>query len=75
MTHTSGIVDIPAMIDGQEPVNLSNGEFVMTENAVRGAGGGSPQVGAQNLYSLMDELQRAGQQGTPPLPPGINYPV
>ena len=62
---------IPAVIDGQEPVNLSDGEFVMTEDAVRGAGGGSPQMGAENLYSLMDELQQVGQQAGPPPPPRL----
>ena len=66
---------VPAIIEGQEPVNLSDGEFVMTEEAVRGAGGGSPAAGAENLYSLMDELQQVGRQAGPPPPPGRGYPV
>jgi len=42
--------DIPAM--------LSDGEFVMTAKAVRGAGGGDRRKGAQRMYELMDQFQR-----------------
>jgi hypothetical protein len=41
--------DIPAM--------LSNNEFVFTADAVRGAGGGSVNKGAQKMYSLMRQLE------------------
>tara|TARA_R100000654_G_scaffold24648_3_gene47628 strand:- start:2354 stop:3424 length:1071 start_codon:yes stop_codon:yes gene_type:complete len=44
--------DIPAM--------LSDGEFVMTAQAVRNAGGGSRKVGAQNMYKLMKSLEKGG---------------
>ena len=41
--------DIPAM--------LSNNEFVFTADAVRAAGGGSVDKGAQKMYSLMKQLE------------------
>ena len=41
--------DIPAM--------LSDGEFVMTAKAVRGAGGGDRREGAKRMYQMMDELE------------------
>jgi hypothetical protein len=41
--------DIPAM--------LSNNEFVFTADAVRAAGGGSVNKGAQKMYSLMRQLE------------------
>ena len=41
--------DIPAM--------LSDGEFVMTEAAVRGMGNGNRQKGIQNMYQVMDNLE------------------
>ena len=41
--------DIPAM--------LSNNEFVFTADAVRAAGGGSVNKGAQRMYDLMKNLE------------------
>ena len=41
--------DIPAM--------LSNNEFVMTADAVRAAGGGSMEKGAQRMYNTMKNLE------------------
>jgi hypothetical protein len=45
--------DIPAM--------LSNNEFVFTANAVRNAGGGDVDRGAQRMYSLMKNLENGGR--------------
>jgi hypothetical protein len=45
--------DIPAM--------LSNNEFVFTANAVKNAGGGDPNVGAQKMYTLMKRLESGGR--------------
>ena len=42
--------DVPAM--------LSDGEFVMTSQAVRNAGGGSRALGARKMYNLMNNLER-----------------
>jgi hypothetical protein len=44
--------DIPAM--------LSNNEFVFTADAVKNAGGGDPNVGAQKMYTLMKRLESGG---------------
>ena len=41
--------DVPAM--------LSDGEFVFTAKAVRGAGGGSRENGNSNLYNLMRNFE------------------
>jgi hypothetical protein len=41
--------DIPAM--------LSNNEFVFTADAVRKAGGGNVDKGAQRMYGLMKQLE------------------
>jgi hypothetical protein len=42
--------DVPAM--------LSKNEFVMTANAVRGAGNGSIEKGAQKMYDTMKKLEK-----------------
>jgi hypothetical protein len=39
------------------PARLSKNEFVMTADAVRAAGGGSVDVGAQRMYNLMNRLE------------------
>jgi len=44
--------DIPAM--------LSNNEFVFTADAVRNAGGGDENLGAQRMYTLMKQLESGG---------------
>jgi hypothetical protein len=41
--------DVPAM--------LAKNEFVMTADAVRAAGGGDVNVGAQRMYDLMNNLE------------------
>ena len=45
--------DIPAM--------LSNNEFVFTADAVRGAGNGNVEVGAQKMYDQMKMLEEGGR--------------
>jgi hypothetical protein len=42
--------DVPAM--------LSRNEFVFTADAVRGAGGGNINKGAQKMYKLMKSLEK-----------------
>ena len=53
---------IPAEIyqNGQpvEKAALSDGEFVMTEQAVKGAGDGDREKGAANMYAMMREFER-----------------
>jgi hypothetical protein len=40
------------------PARLSDGEFVMTAKAVRGAGNGSRMKGARKMYELMNKFER-----------------
>ena len=40
------------------PARLSDGEFVMTADAVRGAGNGSRMKGAKKMYELMHKFER-----------------
>ena len=40
------------------PARLSDGEFVVTADAVRGAGGGDRDVGAARMYDMMSQLER-----------------
>ena len=42
------------------PARLSDGEFVLTAKAVRGAGGGNRDTGAARLYDMMSELEATG---------------
>jgi hypothetical protein len=39
------------------PAMLSDGEFVMTAKAVRGAGGGSRREGAKRMYQMMHKFE------------------
>jgi len=45
--------DIPAM--------LSDGEFVVTANAVKNLGGGDRMLGARKMYSMMNQLDPSSQ--------------
>lgn len=47
---------VPARINNTQEARLSDGEFVMTADAVRNAGGGDPGMGAQQLRQLNDML-------------------
>ena len=44
-----------------QEARLSDGEFVMTENAVRGAGNGDREAGAAKMYRMMQEFERGGR--------------
>ena len=43
------------------PARLSKNEFVFTADAVRAAGGGSVQKGAQKMYNTMKQLEAMGK--------------
>ena len=45
------------------PAMLSDGEFVMTAKAVRGAGKGSRLAGAKKMYALMHQLEQNAARG------------
>ena len=40
------------------PALLSDGEFVMTAGAVRGAGGGNRAEGARKMYDMMKQFEQ-----------------
>jgi len=40
------------------PAKLSDGEFVMTAKAVRGAGNGDRAKGAKKMYGIMHKFER-----------------
>jgi hypothetical protein len=42
---------------------LSDGEFVMTARAVRGAGNGSRRAGAKKMYAMMHQLEQNAARG------------
>jgi len=41
-----------------QEARLSDGEFVMTADAVKGAGGGNRNAGAAKMYEMMSQLER-----------------
>jgi len=62
-TGTSDSIDAVIMQNGR-PVQealLSDGEFVMTERAVRGAGNGDRDQGAARMYEMMRQFERGGR--------------
>ena len=62
-TGTSDSIDAVIMQNGR-PVQealLSDGEFVMTERAVRGAGNGNREAGAARMYDMMRQFERGGR--------------
>ena len=45
------------MTSDSVPAWLSDGEFVLTAKAVKGAGGGDRDIGAALMYDMMAELE------------------
>jgi hypothetical protein len=57
--NTGGEVNGPGTgTSDSVPARLSDGEFVLTAKAVRGAGGGDRDIGAARMYEMMSELER-----------------
>ena len=57
---TDGMADeIPAMIDGEQPAMLSDGEFVIPADVVSHLGNGNSDAGAKTLENMMDEVRMA----------------
>jgi hypothetical protein len=50
---------VPANIDGQEPVALSDGEVVVPADVVSGLGNGSSEAGAQTLEDMNENVRQA----------------
>jgi hypothetical protein len=60
----TGQIDGPGTATSDSiPAMLSDGEFVMTAKAVRGAGGGDRRKGAKKMYALMHQLERNASRG------------
>jgi hypothetical protein len=59
---------IPASIEGEQDVLLSNDEFVVPADVVSGIGNGSSDAGAKALYNMMDRVRtaRTGMAEQPP---------
>ena len=49
---------VPAIVDGDQPVALSNGEYVLSADAVAGTGDGDPMAGAEALNELNARLAK-----------------
>ena len=51
--------EIPASISGEQPVLLSENEFVIPADVVSGLGNGSSDAGAEKLFDMMDRVRKA----------------
>ena len=61
MRYTGGFMPYGAKEKADDvPARLSKNEFVFTADAVRAAGGGSVQKGAQKMYNTMKQLESMG---------------
>jgi len=61
--NTGGFVDIGAKEKADDvPARLSLNEFVMTADAVRGAGDGDVEEGAERLQTTMKQLEQKGKR-------------
>ncbi len=62
--------DIPAVIDGQQPAALSQGEFVIPADVVSLLGDGHSESGAKVLESFLDSIRKL-KTGSADQPTGI----
>ncbi len=62
---------IPAMIDGQQPAALSDGEYVVPSDVVAHLGNGSTEAGAKQLDGMRDRVREA-RTGSAKHPPAID---
>ena len=61
--NTGGFVELGAEEKADDvPARLSKNEFVMTADAVRGAGDGDIDKGASIMENMMKELEQKGQE-------------
>ena len=62
MRYTGGFMPYGAKEKADDvPARLSKNEFVFTADAVRAAGGGNIQKGAQRMYNTMKQLESMGR--------------
>ena len=48
---------VPAKLEGEQDVLLSDGEFIVPADVVSGLGNGSSESGSQRLYDMMDRVR------------------
>ena len=74
-----GMADmIPASMEGDQDVLLSDGEFVVPADVVSGIGNGSSDAGANKLEDMMDrvrELRTGGKTQPPAIPDEMMLPA
>ena len=58
---------IPATLEGDQDVVLSDGEFIVPADVVSGLGNGSTDAGSESLYEMMDRVRklRTGKTSQP----------
>ena len=58
---------IPATLEGDQDVVLSDGEFIVPADVVSGLGNGSTDAGSKSLYEMMDRVRklRTGKTSQP----------
>lgn len=61
---------IPATIEGEQDVLLSDGEFIVPADVVSGLGNGSSDAGARALEEMMSRV-RTSRNGSPEQPPQV----
>ena len=69
---------IPATLEGEQDVVLSDGEFIVPADVVSGLGNGSSDAGAKSLYEMMDRVRemRTGMTEQPEqVPQGMMLPA
>lgn len=69
---------IPATLEGEQDVVLSEGEFIVPADVVSGIGNGSTDAGSNRLYDMMDRVRmmRGGTvRQAPDIPAGMMLPV
>jgi len=49
---------IPASLEGEQDVVLSDGEFIVPADVVSGLGNGSSDAGSKRLYEMMDRVRK-----------------
>ena len=74
-----GMADmVPASMEGDQDVLLSDGEFVVPADVVSGIGNGSSDAGANKLEDMMDrvrELRTGGKTQPPAIPDEMMLPA
>ena len=73
--NTGGFVDLGAKEKADDvPARLSVNEFVMTADAVRGAGEGDVDKGAEVMEDMMETLEQKGRMTRGAMMPRRNFP-